>query len=222
MTTTTLERPITSPEPVELPRAPEFPRATDFPKAGQVRFVELQARRCVTVDGLGEPGGTEFQAAVQALYAVAYGLHFNLRARGIEARIGTLEGLWDRGPETPCIPPEAEGISVNTDAWCWTLLIEIPEDVTDEELNAARRDADMRHPSAALDRLRDFTFEEGRVVEALHVGPYATEPETIAKMEAAVATRGLRLRNPHHEIYLGDPRRAAPERLRTVLRLPIA
>ncbi|HJW22462.1 MAG TPA: GyrI-like domain-containing protein, partial [Candidatus Limnocylindrales bacterium] len=103
----------------------------------------------------------------------------------------------------------------------WSLLIELPATATDDEVEAAIDDGRRRHPEAALDRLREVWFEEGEVVEALHVGPYATEPETIARMTAVAEAAGRTPMGPHHEIYLGDPRRAAPERLRTVLRQPV-
>jgi hypothetical protein len=72
-----------------------------------------------------------------------------------------------------------------------------------------------------MERLRVITLEEGLVVEAMHVGPYATEPETIARMHVMATAAGLVPAGSHHEIYLGDPRRTAPERLRTVLRQPV-
>jgi hypothetical protein len=197
---------------------------TEYPKRGEVRIREVPPRRILEVKGSGRPGSDAFQAAVSALYTVAYGVHFALKRRGIDARVGALEGLWtfdvDPFAGRPS-EPEAGFIPPDPDSWRWSLLIELPEDATDAEVEAAMTEGHRRHPEAAIDRLREVWFEEGEVVEALHVGPYATEPETIARMSAVAEAAGRAPVGPHHEIYLGDPRRAAPEKLKTVLRQPI-
>jgi len=194
------------------------PEAGTVPRPGEVRIRTVPSRPIVAVDGEGAPGSQPFQDAVSALYSVAYGVHFILKRRGIEARIGTLEGLWSTVEPRHAADPDAfmPGDPAN---WRWTLLFELPEAATDEDLRAAKADARRRHPSPALDRLGFRRYDEGLVVEALHVGPYATEPETMSRMAAAAEQAGLARLGPHHEIYLGDPRRTAPERLRTVLRV---
>lgn len=219
MATTTLE-PV--PETIDgTPAVTEFQVSTGIPRRGQLRFVDVPPRRCLAMDGSAAPGSPDFQAALQVLYSVAYGIHFGLRRLGVEARVGTLEGLWEYGVATPGEQPVGTGPSSGPAAWPWTLIIEIPAAAPDSTIDEARRDAVGKHPELPHDRLRIMTFEEGRVVEALHVGPYATEPETIERMTSAAEARGLTLHGFHHEIYLGDPRRSAPERLRTILRLPV-
>lgn len=191
-----------------------------LPRRGKVRFVEMPPRRCLAIEGEGPPGGAEFQAAVGALYSTIYSLHFLLRDRGAATRIGPLEALWERrdggsawltGDFAPFDPA----------AWRWTVLIEIPDEARDEDMASAMAVARRKHPSPALSRLVVMTIREGHAVEALHVGPYATEPETLDRMAAAATAAGLEPRGAHHEIYLGDPRRTAPDRLRTVLRQPV-
>lgn len=166
-----------------------------------IKLVDIPPVRAIAVDGTGKPGGEEFTAAVQALYSVAYALRFALKAEGIERKVGHLEGLWDRD-------------------WHWTLFIAIPDEADPVHVAAAIEKAREKAPAA--DRIRIDTIEEGTVVEALHVGPYATEPETVAAMEAFAGEQGLEPRGPHHEIYLSDPRRTAPDRLKTILRHPVA
>jgi hypothetical protein len=203
-------------------------RSETYPKRGEVRIREVPPRRIIEVKGRGRPGSAPFQAAISALYAVAYGVHFALKRRAVKAPVGALEGLWTfdgdpfapppASPDATAAPPRAVP---DPATWQWSLLIELPPEATDAEVEAAMADGRRRHPEAAIDRLREVWFEEGEVVEALHVGPYASEPETVARMNATAEAAGREPIGPHHEIYLGDPRRSAPERLRTVLREPV-
>lgn len=157
----------------------------------KIELVDVPPRRVIAIDGTGKPGEEEFQEAVQALYSTAFPLRFALRKRGVDHKVEHLEGLWDRD-------------------WHWTLFIPLPEEATDAEIERVR-----------IDGVRVDTVSEGQAVEALHVGPYATEPETVAAMDAFAAERGLAQCGPHHEIYLSDPRRTNPEHLRTILRHPV-
>jgi hypothetical protein len=199
-------------------------RPEAFPKRGEVRIREVPPRRVIEVKGAGRPGSDEFRAAISALYATAYGVHFALKRRGLAERVGALEGLWtfDRDPFAPPPPGPASVAPPDPDSWQWTLLIELPASATDADVEAAVAEGGRKHPEAAFDRLREVWLEEGEVVEALHVGPYASEPETIARMNAAAEAAGREPIAPHHEIYVGDPNRSAPERLKTVLREPLA
>jgi hypothetical protein len=196
-----------------------FPPASGYPRAHRVRIVTVPDRSCLAIDGLSAPGGPEFQAAMGALYSAAYSLHFLLRDRGIEAPIGPSESLWERRDGSAAWPdgefPFAPG------SWRWTLFIGLPDEATDEDVAAALAVARRKRPSAALANLHPMTLGEGLVVEAMHVGPYDAEPETIAKMHELATASGLEPHGPHHEIYLGDPRRTDPSRLRTVLRQPV-
>jgi hypothetical protein len=198
-------------------------RPEAYPRRGQVRIREVPPRRILEVKGAGRPGSAPFQAAISALYTVAYGVHFALKRRGIQAPVGALEGLWtfDRDPFGSVPPVPAAVVPPDPDAWQWSLLIELPAAATDADVETAIADGRRRHPEAALDELREVWLEEGEVVEALHVGPYATEPETIARMAEVAEAAGCEAIGPHHEIYLSDPSRTAPERLRTVLREPV-
>jgi hypothetical protein len=196
-----------------------YPLVSGYPRAHRIRIVTVPVRSCLAIDGQAPPGGPEFQAAMGALYTAAYSLHFLLRDRGIHAAIGPAEALWERrdgssdwlAGEFPFDPA----------AWRWTLFIELPEEATDEDVVAALAVARRKRPSAALANLHPMAFAEGLVVEAMHVGPYDAEPETIARMQECAAEAGLNPHGAHHEIYLGDPRRTDSRRLRTVLRQPV-
>lgn len=186
--------------------------------AGAVRFVDLPVHRFVMIDGEGKPGDTTFAPRMPGLYATAYTLHFALKRRGVVARIGPLEGLWWPG-DTGTAQHLVTG--VDQGGWHWTLLIGLPDEASQEELAdalAAGR-AKLVEPFASALRLESFA--EGRAAQVMHVGPYDAEAPTIERLHAAIAAAGLQVRGAHHELYLGDPRRSAPARLRTLLRQPV-
>ena len=173
-------------------------------------LLEMPERTFLMVDGRGDPNGSEdFQRAIEALYSLSYGLKFLLkRELGVDRKVEPLEGLWwvDRGDFS---------YEDRTD-WRWTVMIEQPAEATPERVEALAREK----PPAIRPRLERFA--EGRVAQVLHVGPFADEPRTIEQLHAFIAEQGLRATGRHHEIYLSDPRRTAPERLRTILRQPVA
>jgi hypothetical protein len=191
-----------------------------LPRRGRIRFVDVPPRRCLAIEGEGPPGGAEFQVAVGALYSTIYPLHFLLRDHGATTRIGALEALWER-QDGHSGWLAGEFAPFDAASWRWTLLIEIPEEASDEDVASAMAVARRKHPGPALSRLVVMTVREGPAIEAMHVGPYATEPETLEQMAAMATEAGFEAHGAHHEIYLGDPRRSQPERLRTVLRQPL-
>lgn len=199
-------------------------RAASLPTT-EVRFIDVPDRRCFMIDGLGIPdasveGSGAFQEAIQALYGVAYTLHFGLKRRGVEANVGTLEALWTL-PEGAASGDEV-ALSAGAAKTPWTALLPVPDEATDDEIAAAIDD--LRHKKAppALERMRVETLREGRCAEVMHIGPYDIEGPTIARLHDAILAANLRPRDRHHEIYVGDPRRASPARLRTVIRQPVA
>jgi hypothetical protein len=173
-------------------------------------LLDVPERTVLMADGTGDPNGSEaFQAAVNALFSVSYGLRFGfLREIGVDRKVGPLEGLWS-----------VEGndfTSEDRSGWRWTVLIDQADEVTSDRVEAIRRDKGIE-VALRLERLA-----EGRVAQVLHVGPFADEPPTIARLHAFIAEQGLRPAGRHHEIYLSDMRRVAPERMRTLLRQPVA
>jgi hypothetical protein len=107
------------------------------------------------------------------------------------------------------------------DTWDWTMMIAAPAPFTSELVEAARAAASSKAPPQILAKLRLDTLAEGRAAQLLHIGPYAAEAPTIERLHAFIADQGLRRTGKHHEIYLGDPRRTAPEKLRTIIRQPV-
>ncbi len=193
------------------------------PSAKKVELVDVPELRFVMIDGRIEPGeapGTSpgFEQAMGALYSAAYTLKFMSKLRQedpIDYPVMALEGLWWVEGEAfdPTIAWETF-----TDKWVYTMMIMQPDHITPAMFAEALAQAAKKKPNPALARLRLASFREGLCVQTLHIGPYATEPATIARMHRWAAEQGYRLTGKHHEIYLGDPRRADPEKLKTVLR----
>ena len=191
-------------------------------KPGVVRFLDLQPRRCVMIDGEGRPGEAAFTPRMPGLYATAWTLRFALKRRGAITKVGPLEGLWwttDGSTDLDAIFGPGDG---DRGTWRWTLFIALPAEAEDTEIESALAAGRAKLAPPLAGNLRVQRFDEGRVAQLLHVGPYSAERASIERLHAAIAEAGLTLRGRHHEIYLGDPRTSAPERLRTILRQPVA
>ncbi len=189
--------------------------------AKKVTIVDVPSLRFLMIDGLIEPGalpGTSqaFQQAMGALFSMSYTLKFASKLRkenpvdytvmGLEALWWVEEGVFDiRKP----------------DNWHWTAMILQPEHITEEMFQEALQQVAKKKPNPALQLLHFEVFHEGLSMQTLHVGPYSDEPRTLEKMDLFAQENGYIFRGKHHEIYLGDPRKAAPEKLKTVLRQPI-
>lgn len=197
-------------------------------RKGRVDFVDVPELTFLMIDGHGAPGDTAFTDALQALYSVSYTAHFDLKHRtGAAPRVMPLEGLWwvddldaielfqrvARGEATPA--------DSDRDLWQWTLMIMQLAPIDGDVIHAAIEHVKDKPGDRDLDGLRFERFTEGPSAQTLHVGPYSAEATTIVAIHDAIAARGVVPSGRHHEIYLGDPRRCAPERLRTILRQPV-
>ncbi len=181
-------------------------------------LVDVPEMGFLMIDGQGDPNtAAAYRQAIEALYAVAYTVKFALKGMpgGIDFGVMPLEGLW--------WTDEASGFeSADRSAWKWTAMIMQPDAVTPEIVVQARRQAAAKRSLPALDLLRHERFAEGVAAQVMYVGPYKDEGPVIRALHAYIAEQGYTLVGKHHEIYLGDPRRSAPEKLRTVIRQPIA
>ena len=187
------------------------------PSAKQCAIVELPAMNFLMLDGAGDPNhAPAFQTAVETLYAVAYTLKFMLKkgADGIDYGVMPLEGLW--------WSEEMATFSVERKSdWLWTLLIMQPDFITAAQVEAAKVDAAKKKDLPALSQLRFEAYHEGLSAQIMHLGPFVAEGATIATLHTFISNQGYQLRGKHHEIYLNDLRRTAPEKLKTVIRQPI-
>lgn len=196
------------------------------PLAKKVEIVQVPRLQFAMIDGAiekgFEPGNSpSFQEATQALYGISYTLKFMLKKRetnAIDYPVMALEGLW-------WVEDGVFDITVK-DNWFYKLMILQPgvitKDIFEEGLAEVRR---KKGDSSSLSKLRLADFEEGTCVQIMHIGPYATEPATVERMRAFAQENGYRdlvgSGGKHHEIYLGDPRKADPAKLKTVLRHPV-
>lgn len=198
------------------------------PPAGRPELVDVPELLFLAVDGQGDPNtAAEYRSAIEVLYAVSYGLKFaSRRSGGPDWRVSPLEGLWWVDGQAAGEPPTGDGDPAgwmgDRSRWRWRALIRQPGHVTSELLADVLEAALAKRPLQAADRLRLERFHEGLSAQVMHVGPYAAEAPTIERLHAFIAEQGCVPSGRHHEIYLGDPRRAAPERLRTVIRQPVS
>lgn len=189
----------------DLYRAPDAPVRLTVPPLGYLM-----------VDGRGDPNtAPDYADAVATLYAVGYGLRFMAKAAGAEPwTVMPLEGLW-WADDMSTFSVERRG------DWRWTMMIAQPSLVTSAMVADALAAAVRKRKAPSSDRLRLAVLDEGDSVQVMHHGPYADEGPTIAGLHAFIANAGLALRGEHHEVYLSDPRKSAPEKMRTIIRQPV-
>jgi hypothetical protein len=224
MAASTSAKPGTDPTKTGVPMAPDLKKtlAPLFNPPRDPVLVDVPDLGYLMIDGKGAPDEgaeyptTDFQKAFAALFPIVYTIKFRLKADGLTMPILPLEALWFTGTDG------SFDVDVPQDQWGWRALIAVSDDVTpavfeDAMVEVRRKKGD----SDALRRLRFERWREGRCAQVMHVGPYSEERPTIERLHAFIAEQGCRPRGAHHEIYLGDPRRADPAKLKTVLRQPV-
>lgn len=187
------------------------------PSSREFTRVVVPPMRYLAIDGEGDPNtAPAYAAAVAALYAVGYAVKFGLRARtGEDVVVGPLEGLWTS--DDP-----ASFVERRKDAWAWTMMIPMPEMVAEVDIRASLEVALRKKPELPIDRVEQRMLNEGLCLQILHLGAYDAEGPTLARLHHdLMPAQELTWNGAHHEIYLSDPRRVAPEKLRTVLRQPV-
>ena len=189
-----------------------------FPPAKEVVTVTVPAMNFLMTDGAGDPNTSErFREAVQALYGASYTLKFMLKKRksSPDYSVGPLEALW--------WSPSGKDLDLaDKNSWKWTVMIMQPDFITGEDVVRALEEVKAKKGDAGVKALRFEKFEEGLSAQVMHIGPYAAEAPTIERLHGYIREAGRRRRGKHHEIYIGDPRRVAPERMKTVIRQPMA
>ena len=197
-------------------------------RKGQVELVDIPELGFLVVDGVGDPAGETFHDAIQALYAVSYGAHFALKkATGDSPRVMPLEALWwvEGADAQATMERIAAGkASMNEsrrDQWHWRAMIMQLAPIDAAVIDQAITEAKAKNDTASLSAARYERWAEGPCAQIMHIGPYATEAASIVALHQVIAEYGTRPVGRHHEIYLGDPRTSAPEKLRTILRQPI-
>jgi hypothetical protein len=183
----------------------------------QLRVVDVPPLQYLMIDGHGDPNTSPAYAeAIRALYPVAYKLKFaSRRELGRDYVVMPLEGLW--WAENM----EAFTTSRDTSQWDWTLMMMVPDWIDQRMFDAAVQQVGTKDGPVRVNDIRLDPLSEGRCVQTLHVGSFDDEADVLARMHEFIPVNGLRLAGRHHEIYLSDARRVAPERLRTILRQPV-
>jgi hypothetical protein len=182
--------------------------------------VDVPPLNYLMIDGHGDPNtAREYAEALEALYSLAYTLKFQIkRESGGEVDFGVmpLEGLW-------WTEDMAAFTAERKDEWSWTAMILQPDVVMPEAVERARAEAARKKALPALGKARLELYHEGLSAQITHIGPYSAEGPTIQRLHAEfLPANGYAPAGKHHEIYLSDPRRTAPEKLKTVIRQPIA
>ncbi len=191
--------------------------AAEYVKPKRPTLLATKPARYLAIDGTGDPNGPAFAKAVGALYAMAWTVKMGKRQLGQDFKVPGLEGLWWCAG---CKPSEWI-VDRSRRTWRWTLLLRMPETVKARCLVMAREMLEEKGRGEGVAAVRLERLAEGKCVQMLHVGPYATEAATIDAMLAFAREQGVRFTGKHHEIYLSDPRRTAPAKLKTLLRHPV-
>ena len=178
-------------------------------------IIDVPPGKFLTIPGKGDPNGDEYQQALQALYGMSYTLKFAQKAKGRDYTVMHLEGLWwiEDGIFDLNNPAPRE-------SWRWKSMIRQPDFITEDMVEEIRPDVrEKRGPK--VDEVKLENFNEGLCAQVLHVGPYREEGPTISSLHKFIEEQGYRMRGDHHEIYMSDPRRSKPEKLKTILRHPV-
>jgi hypothetical protein len=183
----------------------------------RVEIVDVPVMNYLMMDGKGDPNTSkEFQEAVEALFSLSYTIKFMIKKgeMGIDYGVMPLEGLW--------WTDEMDRFTMeNKEDWEWRLMIMQPGFVEKKLIDEATEQLIRKKRLPALTKVRYESFSEGRAAQIMHIGPFSEEGPTIEKLHGFINEKGYRLHGRHHEIYLSDIRKAAPENWRTVIRQPI-
>lgn len=196
------------------------------PSRTKPEILELPPMSFLMIDGKGIPKSAAFQDAVQALYTLLFQMKMGMKFGKIrrpegwfDFKVPPLEGLWwtreDVWKATQTFSPE------DLVSGSWTLMMLMPPFIDITTFKEGKKQAIVKKPSLPVANIRLAQFSEGYVVQILHVGTYASEPETVRKLVTFAQDHDRRFTGKHHEIYLSDPRRTSPEKLRTIIRYPL-
>jgi hypothetical protein len=183
----------------------------------EVGIVDVPQMNFLMIDGEGNPNTSKpFQEAVEVLYSLAYSLKFMVKkgTKGIDYGVMPLEGLW-------WVDDMTQFSIEKKDEWKWTLMIMQPELITRELFAEAVKEVRKKKNPVALTNIRFESFSEGKAAQIMYIGPFAEEGPTIEKVHSFITENGYTLSGKHHEIYISDMRKTAPEKLKTIIRQPM-
>jgi hypothetical protein len=187
------------------------------PKPGKVELVKVPPMRYLMLDGKGDPNHSEeYHGSFAALYGLAYGLKFHYKKQeNIDYNLLAIEGLWWTEPAGSFSMEQREN-------WLWTMMLSIPEFIPEPLIQTFGSELMRKKSIPQMEQVYTSWLEEGECFQIMHIGPYAAEPPTIQFLHSEIQSQGYTPRGKHHEIYLGDPRKSSPEKLKTILRQPVS
>lgn len=187
------------------------------PSVKKVEVADVPQMNFLMIDGQGDPNTSQtFQDAVEALYSLAYTLKFMIKKAdvGIDYGVMPLEGLW-------WVDDMTRFSIEKKNEWKWTLMIMQPELITRELFEEAVEEVRKKKNPVALSKIRFESFSEGKAAQIMYIGPFSEEGPTIEKIHTYIKENGYTLSGKHHEIYISDMRKTAPEKLKTIIRQPM-
>lgn len=195
---------------------------SDYKATLKPQIIILPPARYLSIPGQGDPSDKSYLDHLQALYSTIYTIKFSSKARNQDFVVSKLEGLWSFDEQqyahismtdAPTLIPRKE--------WLYRMLIRIPDYVTQADLDIATKSVLVKKGFELVKEIAFFEMNEGKVIQMLHVGPFNKEPESLAKIAQFSQEHNLGRNGLHHEIYLSDFNRTAPEKLKTILREPV-
>lgn len=191
----------------------------DLYKPSKVQIVSVKVPKLnfLMVDGKGDPNkAKEYQDAIETLYAMSYKIKFiSKKENGNDFVVMPLEGLWWSDDMATFSPGQK-------DDWKWTAMIMQPDVIDTKMFEIALKEVKAKKDLPSLSKIRFESYEEGLSAQVMYLGAYTDEAPTIAKIHKYIKKEGYKLTKKHHEIYLSDPRRVAPEKLKTIIRQPMS
>ncbi len=190
------------------------------PSSKKFSIVDVPPLSFLMIDGVGNPNTSQdFKDALEALYGLSYTLKFGVKLgkygkQAYDYPVMALEGLWWMDDMREFSPDRK-------DDWKWTAMIMQPDIVTPDLVELARADLIAKKHPAAATKIRFESFHEGLSAQIMYFGRFADEGPTIQRLHDFIVESGHQVHGKHHEIYLSDPRRTAPEKLKTVIRQPM-
>jgi hypothetical protein len=185
-------------------------------------LVEIETANFISICGKGDPSGKDFSNRIETLYPLAYTIKFSCKAKGKDFVVSKLEGLWwfdEKKYANKTISNTS--VEVPRSEWEYRLLIRLPDYVTQQDFELAIETITRKKNSPLFKEVAFFTMTEGVCIQMLHLGPYSTEPESLKIISEFSNEHKLIKNGFHHEIYLSDFRKTAPEKLKTILREPV-
>lgn len=185
-------------------------------------LVIVSQAQYISIEGAGDPSGNEFANDVSALYAVAYNLKFRYKAEDLDFVVPKLEALWSYNElDYKDVSMENAPKLVPRSDWQYLLLIRLPDFVLPDEVPRCVESAFLKKKTERIKKVHWYQMNEGKCVQMLHIGPFENEYESLQLLKTFIEKHGFFKNGLHHEIYLSDFNKTAPEKLRTILREPV-